>query len=320
MTLALRRALEEEAGAVPFDRLQTLVDRLMTAYRSDDPQTIPPLESHEAVLAYAVYRMPGTYAAVTAALAASTDTTNLTPQHLVDLGGGTGAASWAAAAVFPDLASAVVLDRSRPALTLGRRLAGGGPKTMASAQWRHHVIGTDLPETDLGLAAYLLGELDPPRRATAVSNLADAATTVALVEPGTTSGYHRILAARDLLIDRGMRIAAPCPHEATCPLEGRDWCHFAARFDRSPLLRRLKRAEHGYEDEKFSYVVATRLAVSPPASRVIRHPQKRGGMVTLELCRGSGTAASVTITRREADTYRQARDTRWGDPWERRQS
>jgi len=80
-------------------------------------------------------------------------------------------------------------------------------------------------------------------------------------------------------------------------------------------LRRLKGAELGHEDEKFSYVVGTRLDVHDTAPRIIRHPSKREKMITLELCQTDGTAATVTITRRDKAAYRHARDVRWGDRW-----
>jgi len=71
----------------------------------------------------------------------------------------------------------------------------------------------------------------------------------------------------------------------------------------------------GHEDEKFSYVVGTRLDVHDTAPRIIRHPSKREKMITLELCQTDGTAATVTITRRDKAAYRHARDVRWGDRW-----
>src|SRR5690606_26089022 len=170
-------------------------------------------------------------------------------------------------------------------------------------------------EADVAVAAYLLGELSAEDIDRVVDAMTRAAPTVVIVEPGTPPGYQRVLGARDRLIEAGLDLAAPCPHVHECPLAGRDWCHFAARFSRPAWLRRLKDAELGHEDEKYSYVVATRLEVVEVGDRIIRHPLKRPRMVSLELCRTDGSATTVTISRRHGDAYRAARDVRWGDRW-----
>lgn len=93
-----------------------------------------------------------------------------------------------------------------------------------------------------------------------------------LIEPGTPEGYLRIREARGQLIDAGMTVAAPCPHDGTCPIEvGQDWCHFSARVSRSSLHRQVKGGSLPYEDEKFSYVAATRFPVE--AGRLPDHAQ-----------------------------------------------
>ncbi|MGQ4438773.1 MFS transporter [Streptomyces violaceoruber] len=114
----------------------------------------------------------------------------------------------------------------------------------------------------------------------------------------------------------GFRVAAPCPHSAACPIEaGTDWCHFAARVSRSSLHRQVKSGSLAYEDEKFSYVAATRLPVEPAASRVVRRPQIRKGQVLLDLCASDERLRRSTVTKRHGDLYKAARDAAWGDPW-----
>ena len=146
----------------------------------------------------------------------------------------------------------------------------------------------------------------------------------------TIAGYRRALAARAAVLGAGGHTIAPCPHDRPCPLPADDWCHFAVRLPRSKLHRRAKGVELGYEDEKFSYVVATRDPALTPATetlttpeagsapgRVLRHPVTRKGLVMLEVCHADGSAGREIITKRSPMAYRAARDagrTRAGPP------
>src|SRR5580693_5944451 len=62
-------------------------------------------------LAYALARMPATYAALTASLNALREITpGFTPASLLDVGAGPGTATWAAATAFPSLTDFTLLD------------------------------------------------------------------------------------------------------------------------------------------------------------------------------------------------------------------
>jgi ribosomal protein RSM22 (predicted rRNA methylase) len=111
-------------------------------------------------------------------------------------------------------------------------------------------------------------------------------------------------------------VLAPCPHQDGCPLAaGDDWCHFAARVSRTALHRQVKDATEGYEDEKFSFVVAARTPYGTAPGRVLRHPRQRKGLVTLEVCMAGGGVARELVSKRQGERYRQAREVGWGDPW-----
>jgi ribosomal protein RSM22 (predicted rRNA methylase) len=146
---------------------------------------------------------------------------------------------------------------------------------------------------------------------------------VLIVEPGTPDGHRRVLAARDRLLAAGFSIAAPCPHQLSCPVAvPGDWCHFATRVQRSARHRQAKGAELSYEDEKFSYVAAVRdrpdparEAMTRPAARVIRRPQLRKNLVLLDLCARDGTSQRALVGK-SSDSYRQARKVSWGDGWD----
>ncbi|NUR83119.1 MAG: rRNA methyltransferase, partial [Nonomuraea sp.] len=175
--------------------------------------------------------------------------------------------------------------------------------------------GLEVPESDLLTLSYVLGELPPGSRDAVVAGLAGRTRMLAIVEPGTPDGYARVLRARDQLLALGLRVAAPCPHGGACPVTGDDWCHFAVRLQRTGLHRRLKTGELGFEDEKFSYVVATTEPVQAPGARVLRHPRTRKGLVTLTLC-GQDGIAEQNVSKKHGDRYRAARDVDWGDAWD----
>ncbi|WP_028811277.1 small ribosomal subunit Rsm22 family protein [Streptomyces flavidovirens] len=320
---ALRSALAGLLDGLPPKQAAQAVERLIANYRGTTPTGAPVLRDRSDVAAYAAYRMPATFEAVRSALAALRDAApEWIPATHTDIGGGTGAATWAVAEAWQEKAASTVVDWAEPALALGRELAeASGFPALRAATWQRSRIGSALriESTDLVTISYVLKELTPADRATLVTEAARAARAVVIVEPGTPDGYLRVIEARQQLIDAGLSVAAPCPHSGACPIErGTDWCHFSARVSRSSLHRQVKGGSLPYEDEKFSYVAAVRGEVDadPAANRVIRRPQIRKGMVLLELCAKPEELTRETVTKkRHGDLYRAARDIDWGDAW-----
>ncbi|RFU86106.1 rRNA methyltransferase [Streptomyces triticagri] len=317
---ALRAALSELLDGLPPSQAARAVDRLIANYRGRTPTDAPVLRDRSDVAAYAAYRMPATFEAVRSALAALAAAlpADWSPASHTDIGGGTGAATWAVGATWPEPRPVTVLDWAEPALDLGRELAAG-LGVLDGASWQRARIGEalEVERTALVTISYVLGELADDDRRSVVESAAQAATdAVVVVEPGTPDGYARIIEARDQLLAAGLRIAAPCPHSAACPIEpGTDWCHFSARVSRSSLHRRVKGGSLPYEDEKFSYVAAVRPDAVPAPSRITRKPQIRKGQVLLDLCTAEDGLRRETVTKRHGPLYKAARDAEWGDPW-----
>ncbi|MCX4693607.1 small ribosomal subunit Rsm22 family protein [Streptomyces sp. NBC_01408] len=320
----LRTVLGGLLDGLPPKQASAAVERLIASYRGQTPTDAPVLRNRSDVAAYAAYRMPATFEAVRSALDGLAEAApDWAPGSHVDIGGGTGAATWAVDATWDGPRETTVLDWAEPALALGKELAAASASpVLRGAQWRRAVIGAGLtvPDADLVTVSYVLGELTPQARTAVVAEAARAGQAVVLIEPGTPEGYLRIREARDQLIAAGLRVAAPCPHDGTCPIEvGQDWCHFSARVSRSSLHRKVKGGSLPYEDEKFSYVAATRFPVAPATSRITRKPQIRKGLVLLELCGPQGPDAPgltrATVTKRHGDLYKAARDADWGQAW-----
>lgn len=317
----LRAALAGLLDGIPPKQAGQAVERLIANYRGRTPTDAPVLRDRADVAAYAAYRMPATFEAVRSALdalaAAAPD--GWAPASHVDVGGGTGAATWAVTDTWDGERPVTVLDWAEPALALGRELAAANP-WLKRAEWQRARIGSALtvPDADLVTVSYVLGELTEDDRRSVVDAAARAAgQAVVIVEPGTPDGYARVLAARERLVSAGFQVAAPCPHSGACPIvPGDDWCHFSARVSRSSLHRQVKGGSLAYEDEKFSYVAAARFDVSPAAARVVRKPQIRKGQVLLDLCGAPVEGLHrETVTKRHGEAYRVARDVSWGDGW-----
>lgn len=317
MPHSLRAGLEAELAATTPKVLAGRVEELSARYRAveADPQR-PFVQSEQDAGAYAAYRMPATFAAVHAALSAlRASAPELQRPSLLDVGAGPGTALWATAEAWPDLRAATLIERDARMIALGQRLARHATAPVVrDATWlRADAIHGGLGDGTytLVVAAYVLGEISPEQRDDFVTRLwARSAEALVIVEPGTPRGFAAIRRARDLLCS-GAGIAAPCPHDAACPMPGGDWCHVAQRITRTPLHRGAKAATLAYEDEKFSYIAATRGAVPARAPRVLRHPQTRKGLVILDLCTPCGLQRR-TISRRDGAAYRAARDATWG--------
>jgi len=299
LPVAIRQQIEEHADAVGFPALQRAAVTLSDAYREGRTAK---LTGPERTAAYLVTRMPATYAA--AHMVLREVAARIGPiASILDAGAGTGAASLAARALFPD-AQITLLERDASFAAAAREFlpdAALMPSDIARVN--------PLPLHDLVIAAYSLGEFG--------GELAErmwqaARVAMVVIEPGTPRGFSLIRQVRGELLAGGARMIAPCPAETPCPMVDPDWCHFAARVERSSLHRRVKGGELGYEDEKFSYVAVARQPVELPEARIIRHPRHHPGLIEIETCTAAGLR-SAQVTRRDKERFRAARKAAWGD-------
>ncbi|HEY3184349.1 MAG TPA: small ribosomal subunit Rsm22 family protein [Gaiellaceae bacterium] len=309
---ALAGRLDELLAASAPRELERTASELSDRYRSGGHA---PLGESE-VRAYAAYRLPATYAATAAAVEAVREQVpDWAPLTALDLGAGLGAATWAAASAWPSLQDVHAVDAAQAMLAFGRDAASA---LRPHVTWEHADLRRwrSSRSYDLVLVSYVLGELAEAEREALLANAWSATGGLLLVvEPGTPDGYGRVIAARAGVIQAGGFTTAPCPHDRTCPMLGTDWCHFAVRLPRSARHRAAKGAQLGYEDEKFSYVAASRSETSRADARVVRHPQARRGHVYLELCAGAGLRTEL-VSKRDGETYRRARKAAWGDSFD----
>ncbi len=305
---AVLRALEGYSPAVLAAAGQALSRR----YRQEDPGDMR-LAGAEEAAAYAVFRMPATYGAVRGALAYALEALPelSTAATLLDAGAGPGTVMWALAEVLPALERCILLEREPRMAALGQKLAQAAPRAaVQAAHWQAADLSApwEAPVCDIVTAAYVLGELEDEAMLTLALRLWEhTGHALLLVEPGTPRAHGRMLRLRQALLEAGAYLAAPCPHSGACPLPEGDWCHAVQRIDRTGLHRLLKDGALGYEDEKFTYLVFSRTPPCPAAARVLRRPVQRKGVVQARLCTAQGIR-EVTVSRRDRERYREARD------------
>jgi ribosomal protein RSM22 (predicted rRNA methylase) len=298
----VREAIEQRASVMGFASLKRAAAEMSDAYRAGTP---PRLAAAERTVAYLVTRMPATYAAARAVLR---ETHRLLGgreiSSVLDVGAGSGAASLAALEEYP-AAAVTLIDRDPALLEAARKWL---PQARAVVEDVTRTLAFE--SHDLVILAYSAGEIatTPLEKLWKIARVA-----LILIEPGTPRGFAIIRAARSELLAAGAHMIAPCPAESACPVIDPDWCHFAARVERSSLHRRIKGADLGYEDEKYSYVALAREPVAPALARIIGRPRHHPGLIELDTCTPDGLT-TVHASKRDRDRFRAARHAEWGAP------
>ncbi|MEA2898097.1 MAG: hypothetical protein QOJ84_3712 [Bradyrhizobium sp.] len=310
----LKAALEAKLHGLSRSDAAERASAISQTYRGGGGSTA--IRTEADALAYALARMPATYAAVTASLNALCEVRpGFTPKRLLDIGAGPGTATWAAAEAFSSLADFMSIDANTALRTLALDLFGKSSRlsTIQYTQGEARAVLANAEPADLVVASYLLGEIsDTERAGLAALMWARTSDTLLIVESGAPAGYARIIELRRQLIAQGAHVVAPCPHDGECPLAGPDWCHFTQRLPRSRAHRQLKGAELAFEDEKFAYVALTRAAAARHPARVLAQPAVSKVEVTAKLCASGGLVIAKVPRRAKAD-YARARRWRWGD-------
>jgi ribosomal protein RSM22 (predicted rRNA methylase) len=310
----LKAALDAKLQGLSRNAAARRAALISKTYR--DGGTSGVIASEPDALAYALARMPATYAAVTASLNALGEARpDFAPASLLDVGAGPGTATWAAAEAFASLQDFTLLDNNSALRSLALDLCRDSArlKTMTYHRGEAGDALAAAQPADLVVASYVIGEFNEQERGALAERLWRATSgTLLVVEPGTPAGYQRIIALRQQLIASGAHVAAPCPHDGKCPLQAPDWCHFTQRLPRLRAHMQLKGAELPFEDEKFSHVVLTRKPVASRPARVLAQPDVTKVEVTAKLCTADGLRIAK-VPHRDKPAYARARRWRWGD-------
>lgn len=274
-------------------------------------------------LAYAVVRLPATYAACIEAFRhTAAALPDFAPAALLDLGAGPGTASHAALACWPGLARIAQVEANPRFRELALRLGAATGEAVLADLHRSagDLAGSALPELagrgvppDLVVASYVLVELAPAAVTALASRLAaSGARAIVLIEPGTPAGFQRLRLAREAMLAAGLAAVAPCPGNVDCPMAGVDWCHFSARLPRLKDHRLAKGADAPFEDERFAYLAVARTPLRTPSSRVLAAPHIGKAESRLKLCTPRGLEHR-TVPRRDKEAWKRVRKLTWGD-------
>jgi len=304
LPLHVREITEDRAEQVGFVALKQAVAAMSEAYRAGHPGEIGNIPAEERTAAYLVTRMPATYAAAKSVLAEVGRLLADRPiASVLDIGAGTGAASLAAEELFPE-AAILMVERDAAFGAVAQQCVRRAALLPADVKRLERI-----PPHDLVIAAWSLNEMSA---SLAARLWAAARMALVIIEPGTPRGFASLRAARSDLLAAGAHMLAPCPGAGVCPIADPDWCHFAARVERTSLHRRLKDGGLSYEDEKYSYVALAREPVTLPPSRVVRRPRHHPGLIELATCTPAGLATE-RISKRDRERFRFARHADWGD-------
>lgn len=270
------------------------------------------IKTRDEAIAYAVARMPATYAALSRVLYELQALSDLSIDSVLDLGSGPGTTFWALQNYFSH-ASVTLVEQNPFILELLHQLMkqeNSPPQVMPQDMIKF----SQEKSCDLVIMSYVLSEIpENKRKGLLEKTWSAAAKAFIIVEPGTPRGFQEVVKARSLLINQGAHILAPCGHNAPCPLENTsDWCHFPVRISRTAAHQTLKRGKLSYEDEKFSYIIALKEPCEVPYPRILKKPIKKPGHMKMELCTPHGKDQR-TFTKSKNPTYKALLDLKWGD-------
>lgn len=298
--------LKEEIEKITVNEHSKIIEEAQSIskkYRENDGKGKKLVTKQSEAIAYAISRMPSTYCAVYSALSQSLKSYKQDIKTVLDIGAGTGAATWAVADLI-DAKQITCLERENEMRKIGSMLMN---KHMPDVKWKSFDLTKDeIPEkADLVITSYVINELTSEDRKKAITRMWNATNGIlVIIEPGTPKGFLHILEAREILLEQGANIVAPCTHNERCPINKEDWCSFYTRVSRSKMQKQAKNGELSYEDEKFSYIAFSKAPINQCEAVILRHPQIFSGYVKVKVCTKNGIEER-TYSKKDKDIYKK---------------
>ena len=309
----LNQAIEEQIKKFDIKILKKDAQNLSDKYLNKERTGKTLLSKDSEAIAYSIMRMPATYGAVTMALKHTLEISGLNKFNTVlDIGAGTGAGEWALSNLI-EFEKIICLERENAMRKLGQNLLKNNPN-FQKIEWIDEDITKDeLPDADIIIVSYVINELAPEERKKVIEKILNIDSKIVLIiEPGTPEGFENIKQIRQIAVDNGKFIIAPCTSCKECKLPQNDWCHATVRVERTKIHKLLKSADLPYEDEKFSYIAISKDKYEMAKSRILRHPIIEPGKITLKLCT-NGNIEEKIITKKDKENFKIAKKKKCGD-------
>ena len=306
--------LKDEIEGISINQHSKIIEEsksISKKYRENDGKGKKLVTKKTEALAYAISRMPATYCAVNSVLSQCLKKYKHNINTVLDVGAGTGAATWAINN-FIDAEKITCLEREDEMRKIGSQLMN---KYIKNVQWESFDLTQNeiQQKADLVITSYVINELTEADRQKAIIKMWNATNgMLVIIEPGTPEGFSHILKAREILLEQGANIVAPCTQSNKCPIGKDDWCSFYVRVARNKLQRQAKNGELGFEDEKFSYIAFSRTSIEHENAVILRHPQINSGYVKVKLCNKNGIEEKI-YSKKDKEIYKKIRKMNAGD-------
>lgn len=309
----LESAIEEKLNHVQLTELKQYANHLSQKYMYQERTGDTLLNTEVEALAYSIMRMPATYGAVYIALEHTLDRIDFKIQSVLDIGAGTGAATWAISELL-GTKDIECFEREQVMIELGKDFMSQNAK-LKDISWNYiDIVENELDtKADLVVTSYMLNEIKPENRKDIVDKLIKSSEHIVLIiEPGTPEGFTNIKEVQKIAIENGLNIIAPCTFQGICPLPNEDWCHSTVRIERTKVHKVLKNADLPYEDEKFAYIAISKEKCNNSGIRILRHPIIEKGKITLKVCH-NGKIEETIITKKDKELFKMVKKKKCGD-------
>ena len=302
----LKKSIDKLLNKNKTNKIVENAQRISERYRNNDGKGKRLLTEKDEAISYAISRMPATFGAVYSAFQHTLENYNEKLESLLDIGAGTGSATWAINELV-SLNEVKCFERENSMISIGKQIMDN--TELSGVEWRKYDILLDeiKERADIVVTSYMINELPESEREETIQKLWNATSKILIIiEPGTPDGFENILKIREKLLKDGGYVIAPCSHQGKCMIEKDDWCAFYTRIARSNIHRQAKKGELAYEDEKFSYIAFSKIKVENKSARILRHPQIFKGYIKVKLCTEDGIQDKV-FSKKDGETYKMIR-------------
>ena len=310
LTEALNTLLE---GEISFNDINYNAKEISKKYRDNNNDGVRLVTSKQEAISYALSRMPATYESVSDCLEKVFEKNSFEVDSVLDVGAGTGAATWALYSFF-DKKNYACFEREDEMISIGKKIMKNSVLENNAKWTKFDIINDNIEEQyDLVVVSYMINELPKDQIKNIVQKLWKSTNKILLIiEPGTPNGYSNIKQIRSILVNNGAKIIAPCPHEDECPLPENDWCQFTCRVQRSKIHKILKDGISPFEDEKYSYIAFSKINCKSADNRILRHPIINKGYSEYKVCSKNGIK-NIKLSKKDGVVYKESKKKSSGD-------